>query len=170
LRYQTAVRDHLRDDPSVEAQIEKNVQRLEQDLQSVLSKYEALKTTSNGRATLTIQEDLTEHAAAGMEVLAVTQRRFCDGRQVFTEKLIPPAPAPTSCSTGSVCSAEMEHTRRCGAGRGVHESAIRVVGPGICRRRRAGQLPIAWYAISQIAFVRIVVPMQARPWQSGCRN
>src|SRR5271167_1227890 len=69
LRYQTAVRDHLlADDPSVEAEIEQRVRRLEQDLEGVLSKYEARKTTlDRHEAYDEFKKIWTDYAAAGME-------------------------------------------------------------------------------------------------------
>jgi methyl-accepting chemotaxis protein len=165
LRYQTAVRDHLlADDPSVEAQIEKNVQRLEQDLQSVLSKYEALKTTSNGRDTFDeFKKIWTEYAAAGMEVLTASRNEdFATGRQVFTEKLI-----PLGARTDELLDRERLLSRDgayIAAARGAesYESAIRVVGLGILLTTLLGAA-IAYRLVRDISnsIRSIVFPMQA---------
>jgi methyl-accepting chemotaxis protein len=165
LRYQTAVRDHLlADDPSVEAQIEKNVRRLEQDLHSVLSKYEALKTTSNGRETFDeFKKIWTDYASAGMEVLAASRNEdFATGRQVFTEKLI-----PLGARTDELLDRERMLSRDgayIAAARGAesYASAIRVVGLGILLTTLLGAA-IAHRLVCDISHsIRsIVLPMQA---------
>src|SRR5579862_9606580 len=165
LRYQTAVRDHLlADDPSVEAQIEKNVQRLEQDLQSVLSEYEALKTPSNGRETFDeFKKIWTDYAAAGMEVLAASRNEdFATGRQVFTEKLI-----PLGARTDELLDRERLLNRDgayIAAARGAESyvSAIRVVGLGILLTTLFGAA-IAYRLVRDISdsIRSILLPMQS---------
>ena len=165
LRYQTAVRDHLlADDPSVEAQIEQNVRRLEQDLEGVLSKYEARKTTLDRREAYDeFKKIWTDYAAAGREVLAASRSEdFATGRQVFTEKLI-----PLGARTDELLDEERMVNRdgaNIAAARGAesYASAIRVVGLGILLTTLLGAA-IAHRLVCDISHsIRsIVLPMQA---------
>jgi methyl-accepting chemotaxis protein len=165
LRYQTAVRDHLlADEPSVEAQIEQNVRRLEQNLHSVLGKYEALKTTSNRRETFEeFKKIWMDYAAAGMEVLEASRNQdFATGRQVFTEKLI-----PLGARTDELLDKERMLSRdgaysAVARGAESYTSAIRVVGLGILLTTLLGAA-IAYRLVRDISHsIRsIVSPMQA---------
>jgi methyl-accepting chemotaxis protein len=165
LRYQTAVRDHLlADDPSVEAQIEQNVRRLEQDLEGVLSKYEARKTTlDRHEAYDEFKKIWTDYAAAGMEVLAASRNEdFATGRQVFTEKLI-----PLGARTDELLDNERKLNRdgaNIAAARGAesYSNAIRVVGLGIVLTTLLGAA-IAYRLVRDISdsISSIVSPMRA---------
>jgi methyl-accepting chemotaxis protein len=165
LRYQTAVRDHLlADDPTVEAQIEQNVKRLEQDLEGVLSKYEARITTlDRHEAYDEFKKIWTDYAAAGMEVLAASRSEdFATGRQVFTEKLI-----PLGARTDELLDKERMINRDgaiIAAARGAesYSYAIRIVGLGIVLTTLFGAA-IAYRLVRDISdsISSIVSPMRA---------
>jgi methyl-accepting chemotaxis protein len=165
LRYQTAVRDHLlADDPSVEAEIEQRVRRLEQDLEGVLSKYEARKTTlDRHEAYDEFKKIWTDYAAAGVEVLAASRNEdFATGRQVFTEKLI-----PLGARTDELLDKERMLNRdgaNIAAARGAesYSYAIRILGLGIVLTTLLGAA-IAYRLVRDISdsISSIVSPMRA---------
>jgi methyl-accepting chemotaxis protein len=165
LRYQTAVRDHLlADDPSIEAQIEQNVQRLERNLQGVLAKYEALKTSSESHETYNeLKKTWTDYAAAGLEVLTASRNQdFATGRQVFTDKLL-----PLGARTDELLDKERTLSRD-GADIAVahglesYKSAVRIVALGIVLTMLLGAA-IAYRLVRDVSgsIGSIVSPMRA---------
>ena len=165
LRYQTAVRDHLlADDPSIEAQIEQNVQRLERNLQGVLAKYEALKTSSESHETYNeLKKTWTDYAAAGLEVLIASRNQdFATGRQVFTDKLL-----PLGARTDELLDKERTLSRD-GADIAVahglesYKSAVRIVALGIVLTMLLGAA-IAYRLVRDVSgsIGSIVSPMRA---------
>jgi methyl-accepting chemotaxis protein len=165
LRYQTAVRDHLlADDPSIEAQIEQNVQRLERNLQGVLAKYEALKTTSESHETYNeLKKTWTDYAAAGLEVLTASRNQdFATGRQVFTDKLL-----PLGARTDELLDKERTLSRD-GADIAVahglesYKSAVRIVALGVVLTMLLGAA-IAYRLVRDVSgsIGSIVSPMRA---------
>ena len=165
LRYQTAVRDHLlADDPSIEAQIEQNVQRLESNLKSVLAKYEALKASSESHETYNeLKKTWTNYAAAGLEVLTASRNQdFATGRQVFTDKLL-----PLGARTDELLDKERALSRD-GADIAVahglesYKSAVRIVALGIVLTMLLGAA-IAYRLVRDVSgsIGSIVSPMRA---------
>ena len=165
LRYQTAVRDHLlADDPSTEAQIEQNVQRLESNLKGVLAKYEALKTSSESHETYNeLKKTWADYAAAGLEVLTASRNQdFATGRQVFTDKLL-----PLSTRTDELLDKERMLSRD-GADIAVahglesYKSAVRIVALGVLLTMLLGAV-IAYRLLRDVSgsIGSIVSPMRA---------
>ena len=165
LRHQTAIRDHLlANDPETEAQAEKTIQTLEQNIKRAFSAYEGLKASSDNRATYNeFRRDWDDYAVAAEEVLTASRNQdFATGREVFTAKLF-----PLSVQTGELLDSERE-LNRVGAvaaverGNESYNFAIKVVIGGLMLATLLGAA-IAYFIVRDVSqgIRSIVEPMRA---------
>jgi methyl-accepting chemotaxis protein len=165
LRHQTAIRDHLlANDPETEAQAEKAIQTLEQNIKQAFNTYERLKESSDSRAIYNeFRSVWNDYAAAAAEVLAASRDQdFATGREVFTARLF-----PLSARTGELLDNERELNRAGAAaaverGNASYNFAIKIVIGGLTLATLLGAM-IAYYMVRDVSHgIRsIIEPMRA---------
>ena len=165
LRHQTAIRDHLlANDPETEAQAEKTIKTLEQNIKQAFNAYEGLTTSSDTRAIYDeFRRVWSDYAAAAAEVLAASRKQdFATGRDVFTARLF-----SLSARTGELLDKERE-LNRAGAAAAVdrgnksYNFAIEIVIGGLLLATLLGAA-IAYYTVRDISqgIRSIIEPMRA---------